>query len=285
MDTEQAVPSVIDIGLKRLCLRYPGTCVLCGAALAKGEEALYEAATKTVRCSECPSPATDSLAAAPTTPDEGVAGDSARRVHERRRAAREQRVKKRLGNFVGGVVLAVTEEPQSIRAWERGSIGEQKLAKALVGVPGISVLHDRVVPRTRGNIDHLVVGPAGIFVVDTKLYRGMVRIRDRGGLFGSDLRLYVGSRDCSQLADNMGWQVEAVQRVLDSLGMFSGLRAVPVLCFIDGEWPLISPPEAFRGVRLEGPGSLRRLVLARTLLDPAQVASLAASLAVAFPAK
>lgn len=70
---------------------------------------------------------------------------------------------------------------------------------------GIRVLHDRRVPGTRGNIDHLVVAPAGIFVVDAKRYDGLIRVRDVGGLFKTNERLYVGRRalahrsPCSQL--------------------------------------------------------------------------------------
>ena len=36
-----------------------------------------------------------------------------------------------------------------------------------------------------------------------KRYKGRLQIRDKGGLFRTDNRLYVGGRDCSRLADNM----------------------------------------------------------------------------------
>jgi hypothetical protein len=58
---------------------------------------------------------------------------------------------------MGGIALAITAEPQSTRAWERGSIGEQKLADALAGLDYVTVLHDRRVRGTRGNIDHIVI--------------------------------------------------------------------------------------------------------------------------------
>src|SRR5207302_1764729 len=168
---------------------YAGTCVLCGRTLEKGNEALYHQATHTVRCIECKPGEGD------VTVDLGSAGTSAHREYERRMAAREARVKSRLGDVIGGVVLALTGEPQSTRAWERGSIGEAKLAEALAGIDGLVVLHDRRVHRTRGNIDHIIVGPAGVFVVDAKHYEGLIRIRGRGGLFKLHQRLYVGSRD------------------------------------------------------------------------------------------
>jgi hypothetical protein len=40
-----------------------------------------------------------------------------------------------------------------------------------VGRVGL-VLHDRSVPGTRSNIDHLAVVPSGVWVIDTKHYAG-----------------------------------------------------------------------------------------------------------------
>jgi hypothetical protein len=267
-------------GLKKLRLRYAGTCVECGAALAQGTEALYHAATKTVRCVTCPDPQT-AVEAAPI--DGGTAGASARREYERRAAKREVETRERWGNRLGGVVLALTDEPQSTRAWAKGARGEERLARALDGIPDVVVLSDRKVPGTRGNIDHLIVGPAGLFVVDAKYYKGSLKIRDVGGFFRTDNRLYVGGRDCSKLADNMCWQVAAVEALLASIEVV--MPVTPVLCFIDVEWPLLFPPDSFRGVRLEDARSLRKLIAAPPALDAAAVDKLARILATGFPAK
>jgi hypothetical protein len=99
------------------------------------------------------------------------------------------------------------------------------------------VLNDRRVPGTRGNIDHLLIAPAGVFVVDAKRYEARLEIRDKGGLFRTDERLYVGGRDCSCLADNMGWQVKAVATVLESVEF--EVAVTPVLCFLGVEWSLL----------------------------------------------
>ena len=104
---------------------------------------------------------------------------------------------------------------------------------------GISLLHDRRAAGTRGNVDHLVIAPAGVFVVDAKRYEGLIRVRDVGGLLKVDERLFVGRRDCSTLADNMGRQVEAVERVLRSVPAKPLPPVIPVLCSVRGEWPLL----------------------------------------------
>ena len=103
-----------------------------------------------------------------------------------------------------------------------------------------------------------MIAPAGLFVVDAKHYDGRLRIRDKGGLFRTDYRLYVGGRDCSHLADNMAWQVQAVETLLASVEIT--MPVTPVLCFIDVDWPLLFAPNSFRGVRVEDPKSLRKLI-------------------------
>ncbi|HET7550233.1 MAG TPA: nuclease-related domain-containing protein [Gemmatimonadaceae bacterium] len=215
--------------------------------------------------------------------DVGVAGASAQREYTRRVARREERVKERFGRRIGSVILALTDDPQSTRAWARGAEGERELAKALEGVEGIHVLHDRRVEGTRGNIDHLIVGAAGVFVVDAKLYKGLIRIRDVGSFFKRDERLYVGSRDCSRLATAMQWQVEAVRNALAALDPVPPVT--PVLCFVKGEWPLLRPPSAYRGVRLEGSRSIRKLVRDGDVLDQARLNVVTNLLAAALPAK
>lgn len=258
-------------------VKYDGACSRCGTVLRAGQVAVYERATRTIHCISCPT------APAPEPPeiDAGVAGRSARLEHERRAAKRQTAVKERWGNRIGGVVLALTDEAQSTRAWAVGARGEEKLAKAL---DGFSVLHDRRVPGTKGNIDHIVIAPAGVFVVDAKNYEGRIEIRNHGWFLRPDERLHVGRRDCSALVDNMGWQVAAVESALQAAGVEPLPPITPVLCFIDGNWPLIAPPDVFRGVRLESTRSLRKR-LDGTVLDDAAITRLTWILAAALPAK
>ncbi len=195
-------------------VKYDGICSRCGIALVAGTPAVYDRASRTTRCIECPPPAAvETVAAAapgapasapevaasvaetaapaaleprPPAPDPGVAGGPARREYERRIASREARTRDRFGHRLGGLILALTSEPQSTRAWAIGAKGEEKLAKALEGIEGLRVLHDRRVPGTRGNIDHIVVAPAGVFVVNAKRYQGKIEIRNRGWFLRPD---------------------------------------------------------------------------------------------------
>jgi hypothetical protein len=258
-------------------VKYDGVCSRCGVMLRAGNVAVYDRAARTIHCFSCPT----APAPAPPDIDAGVAGRSARQEHQRRAAKRETAVKDRWGDRIGGVVLALTDEPQSTRAWAVGARGEEKLANAL---DGFSVLHDRRVPGTRGNIDHIVIAPAGVFVVDAKAYEGRIEIRNHGWFLRPDERLHVGRRDCSALADKMGWQVAAVETALRAAGVEPLPPITPVLCFVDGDWPLIAPPNVFRGVRLEAARSLRKRLVGE-VLDEAAIERLARILAAALPAR
>ncbi len=88
--------------------------------------------------------------------------------------------------------------------------------------------------------------------VDPKNYRGLIRVRDKGGLFPSDLRLYVGRRDCTDLAEGLGWQVDAVVDALTAAGVDPLPPVTPVLCFIEGEWPLLFTPRSTRACDSKG---------------------------------
>lgn len=262
-------------------VKHDGVCSRCGASLRAGDVAVYERSTHSIRCVVCP--AANGLAQEPAF-DPGIAGASARREYERRKDNRETRIRGRFGRF-GGAVLALTDEPQSTRAWATGARGEEKLAKALEGIEGLLVLHDRRVPGTRGNIDHILVTPAGVFVVDAKQYQGRIEIRNRGWFLRPDPRLYVGRRDCSTKAAALGWQVEAVTTALTAAGVDPLPPVMPVLCFIDGDWPLLSRPRTFGGVRLEDQRTIRKVVAAPSLLDPPSIERLARVLSLALPSK
>src|ERR1051325_9884838 len=175
--------------LRCLRLRYPARCAACGSDLARGAEARWDPRNKLAYCSTCPA-APGVRGTAPAVED-GSAGGSARRELDRRRQLRESRIRKS-HRHLGGLILAVTSEPQTTRAWAKGAAGEEQLGRLLDQLRGHDcfVLHDRRVPGSKANLDHLVVSPSGVFVVDSKHYTGRVQRRDCGGLLRSDVRLH-----------------------------------------------------------------------------------------------
>jgi hypothetical protein len=220
--------------------------------------------------------------------DRGTAGASARRRYEQLRAAREQRVRKRLGPL-GGLALAVTSEPQSISAWERGSAGERRLGKHLESLhdgTSVIVLHDRRIPGSRANIDHIAITCSGeIWVIDAKKYTGKVRRINKGWRWRKDLRLMVGSRDCTPLVHAMAKQVDAIRSALGiALTSEFGVVVRPALCFVDAERSLLAKPFEIDGVWVGWRRALDRPLRAPGGLGPVQLSVLAERLAMALPA-
>jgi hypothetical protein len=182
-------------------------------------------------------------------------------------------------------VKAITDEPQSTRAWAIGAKGEEELARRLGEVEGLYALNDRRVRGTKGNIDHIVIAPAGLFVIDAKQMRGLIEVRNVGPFWRSENRLFVGGRDKSSLADGLEWQVTAVRDALAAASVDSLPPVTPVLCFIDGKWPIFRAPVEFRGVRLEGPRSIKKLMTASSVLDAESIDRLARVISGALPTK
>lgn len=277
--SSQGADRLIVTGVTDWMVKYDGPCAQCGRILPRGTPAIWDRATRSMRCVNCP----QSDAAGPEI-DGGVAGRSARVEYDRRSAKRETAITERWGTgFAAKVVRALSTEPQSTRAWAIGAAGEEKLARELASVPGLRLLNDRRVRGTKANIDHIIIAPAGVFVVDAKNHKGAVELRNRGWFLRPDYRLTVGGRDCSAMAEKMGWQVEAVAAAIADADPRPPIT--PVLCFLEADWPVFGAPNEFRGVRLESHRSLKRLLVATTLLDEVQIPELAAVLSVALPAK
>ena len=176
------------------------------------------------------------------------------------------------------------DDPQSTRAWSSGADGEQALGGMLerIAGPELRVLHDRRSPRTKANIDHLVICPSGVFVVDSKRYvNRRPELRVEGGILRPRVELLmVGGRDRTNLVDGVDKQVGLVRAAL------ADQPDVPVrgmLCFIDADWPLIGGDFMVRDVGVLWPKKLSRLLTAPGPLAPDRIAELQWQLHEAFP--
>ncbi|GAA1807424.1 hypothetical protein GCM10009795_060770 [Nocardioides hankookensis] len=261
---------------KQMKLRYAGTCRLCNAELAARADAIYERSTKTVRCLTCsPDPAVEvraeraskppsqiehvpvvELVETPEAVHSGNPGASARREYNRRQANRETRIRGKYGKL-GGLVLAMSDDPQSTRAWNQGANGEENLGQGLNKLAShkVRILHDRRIPGTRANIDHIAVTPTGIYVIDAKKYKGRPSLKLEGGILRPRVeKLLVGTRDHTKLVDGVLKQVEVVQGIVGDAIPITG-----VLCFVEADWPLICGDFVTRDVKVSfGPGSSTR---------------------------
>jgi hypothetical protein len=209
--------------------------------------------------------------------NDGFAGGSARREHERRRAKDEARLRQDWGRL-GGLAVALTPERQSTRAWSTGAAGEERVGRELdrVASSQVRVVHDRRIRGTRANIDHMVVTGDGIWVIDAKKYKGRPQLRVEGGLFRPRVeRLFVGRRDQTKLVDGVFWQMEKVQEAIDT-------PVLGALCFVEADWPLLGGSFSVRGVEVLWPKKIASRVSSAT--GRVDVERTWAALFAAFPA-
>lgn len=123
-----------------------------------------------------------------------------------------------LAMVVGGRAFELRAEP-----WIRGAAGERKVGAILDDLgTGWHALHD--VSLGRGNIDHVLVGPAGTFTIETKANRGPIAI--------------------DRVHDSMLRQAYAERKLLEKV---SGLKVEALLVFSQA-WLIGSPPAHRRGV-------------------------------------
>jgi hypothetical protein len=188
-----------------------------------------------------------------------VAGASAQREYERRKAKREGRIRAQHPK-IGGLILALSYDPQSTTAWSSGARGEialgERLDKHASGT--IAAMHDRRIPGTKANIDHIVVTAGGVLVVDAKRYVDKrPELRVEGGILRPRVeKLMVGGRDRTKLVDGVLGQVEHVRAALGG----ESIEVSGVLCFIDAAWPLIGSFFSTRGVRVVSPRRLSKIL-------------------------
>jgi hypothetical protein len=109
---------------------------------------------------------------------------------------------------------------QDARNWQRGARGERRTARQLnrLARHGWVMFHDLAIPNSRGNVDHLVIGPAGVFLVDSKNWRGQL-------VFAPDGTLWHGSYPLTATLATIGFEAAAIAEAL----AIPGLAVEPLL--------------------------------------------------------
>jgi len=106
--------------------------------------------------------------------------------------------------------------------WRRGAMGEESTALILDALASRrwKVWHDLAVPGSRANLDHLVVGPTGVWLLDTKTTTGAISTR------WGKVRVAGRQLDVSSTA----WEAEVVAGELSrDLGWPGGLEVTPLV--------------------------------------------------------
>jgi hypothetical protein len=200
--TPPAVPGSSELP-KLIKAKRDSMCTVCGATVRKGDDLFWVPNTNVVVCPPC----TAGEVAAGL--DSGAAGGAASRIADgvaRKHAERLLAAYPMLGEHL----VANARPTANMHAWMRGADGERIVGRKLdieAEDGRIVVLHDRRL-ATGGNIDHLVIGPRRICVIDAKHYRNARVGKSKG-------ELTIDGKSAEYLIDGVRHQVAAVARVLD----------------------------------------------------------------------
>jgi Nuclease-related domain len=107
---------------------------------------------------------------------------------------------------------------EQARTWQRGAAGERRTARLLDRLTrdGYMVFHDLAVPNSPANVDHLVIGPSGVFVIDSKQWTGSVHQGADGLAWHNHYRL-------DRTLETVRWEARAISRLLST-------RTAAVVC-------------------------------------------------------
>jgi hypothetical protein len=145
-----------------------------------------------------------------------------------------------------------------------GTAGPQRLHAG----EGWHVLHDLSVPGTAAAIDHVVVTPAGVFVVDFE--HGDPAAGDRHG----GLRASCGARRPAPA--RLRWEMDAVAEALAGAPISRPAPVRGIIALAGGVTPAGPPRRATAIDTVPLEGIVRFLTTRRRILDPAEVDVVAA---------
>jgi hypothetical protein len=159
-------------------------------------------------------------------------------------------------------------------AWAAGAEGERRVARVLVGLPnGWVVLHDRLLRplENQVNLDHVVIGPGGVFLVDAKNWAGGVSVHD-GNLWQHKGRSAAKGAELDKLAAFAGEMERSLQAPV-----------VPVVALAGGHGARFRA-QRIRGVEVVPCGRLSRwLQEQRETTDAAAVELLSRRISHTYP--
>ncbi len=143
------------------------------------------------------------------------------------------------------IVLHISEK--RLASYFKGAQGEEQVARALHLLPaGYTVFHGLLLRGASTDLDHVVVGPSGVFVIETKNWSGSITV-------SGQTILYDGKTPDRSPLEQVHKAVSALQSGL-SASRQRNLSVGPILCFAGGR--LKGGVQGVAGVILYGPDDL-----------------------------
>jgi hypothetical protein len=132
-----------------------------------------------------------------------------------------------LAASMAGWALRFRPSPDA-RAWRQGAAGERRTARLLDPLErhGWAILHDLAVPSSQANLDHLAIGPGGVFVIDSKQYSGRLQLDSSG-------RLWHGRYPLAPTLRAVSFEADQAAQVLPD----PGVAVVPIVAVHGAQVP------------------------------------------------
>ena len=141
-------------------------------------------------------------------------------------------------------------------------------------------------PDRRANIDHVVIASSGVWIIDSKLWKGHIRVKNASSLLSASQKLMVGDRDESACTEKIYRQVIPIANLLGD----PRIPIHPALAFIDGDWgsgiafrAIRNRPYEMLGVIIAWPKAIIAKISEDGPLSKGAVASIASRLDAALP--
>ncbi|MDP1712146.1 MAG: nuclease-related domain-containing protein [Candidatus Nanopelagicaceae bacterium] len=269
---------------RKISVRRVDSCSECGAVIPIGSQAWWDPTQRILICLSH----TDADHLTPIEDakiqDLGTAGGSAlamrQKFHDRDqiKAKRDQEIFKISHPFLSRYITPKAQTSNQAKVWSKGAEGEVEVGKILndlAGKYGFLAIHDRLMPRSKANIDHMAVTSTGIFIVDAKNYQGTIEVRGRMEKFvGGNSQLWIGKRNRTNLVDGVNKQILAVETVLENAGV--KFPVFGALAFYKAKWdlPTFLRPNSVNGILVNSKG-LEHIFEKMAPNDPHQVAEIA----------
>lgn len=176
-----------------------------------------------------------------------------------------------LGNIHPGAAPGEIVIDDEARGWYLGVHGERWVATRLAMLgPEYTVLHSVPVGRGDSDIDHVVIGPTGVFTINTKYHPGK-------DVWFAGWGVYVGGRAEKHYIRNLDFEVRrASQRIARAVGA-PEIAVTGLLVFVDPRhMSRKAPPgDGTRDLRVISDAELLSAISGPTVFTIEQVAKLA----------
>jgi hypothetical protein len=117
-----------------------------------------------------------------------------------------------------GDIVRRSRQHSSIEAWRKPSVAERRTERQLRGLEkaGYRTLHARAVPRDEegisdGQIDHLVVGPTGVYAIDSEKWDRRLPVRAL-----SHRKLFLGPFNKKERLDEARWEADQASKLISA---------------------------------------------------------------------